>query len=562
MYCSFDIETSGLSPYKGARIFAYCIGYEDGSVEVSRYDKTKLQAFLNNVSIEKICHNLKFEYTFLKYEGYHIPPNTSLHDTMLMSQLLQNNNPHHSLDYLAWQFAKWPLELDKEIAAMGREYGGYQNIPNNYMHKYQVSDGQRTMLLFKTFWPYIEKECLADYQNEIELIKTTYEMEARGIMLHEKEMKSLGLWLEDEVAGIQDNLYKAVGEYLNLNSPIQVNHVLFKKLKLPVIKIKEDTGNFSTDKNVLLELRKMYPHPVIDLIIKQRSYTKGLAILRNYKKHSIDGIIHPTIKTNHAGTGREASERPNLQNVSKEEVLKNLFPVPSRKCFRPRPRFVFLLYDYSGIEIRLIADACGEEELIQLAGEGKDLHKPAVEIFFGKNFTKEQRTASKNGQFAIAYGAGAEALAQTLMISLEDAVKAKERYCTRFRKVGNYSASTIDEIRANGYIRTAFGRKLFINREMAYIGSNYRIQGTAAGIIKRAQNNIRKNISIPGLFLLLPIHDELIFELSRDLLSQKESISKKIAKEMTSMPEIKIRLDVEAKMTATNWNEAKEFKWI
>jgi DNA polymerase I len=586
-YCSFDIETTGLHPFTGVKIFAFCIGYMDGRVEVIRLDDkdklkpgegaSRLKEFLADTSISKICHNLKFEYTVCKLNGYHIPENTEWHDTMIMSQLLQNNNPRHSLDYLAWQFGRYPMAPDDEIAAMGKEYKGWQNVPVNKMKQYQITDGERTTLLFLTFWPHIKDNpaLLADYKEEIDLITNTFELENRGILLHEKETNRLEKWLHDEVNQIQNDLFKALGEYVNLNSSQQVAHILFKKLKLPIIALNEDTGNIKTSKDILFELKKTHPHPVIDLIMKQRSYVKGIGILNNYRRHAIDGVIHANIKTNFAITGRQASDSPNLQNVSKDDALKNPFPVPARKCFRPRPGFVFLMFDFSGIEMRLIVDDCGEEELLAICAEGGDLHKPAADIFFEDRFIKETdkakkkvlRSASKNGQFGIAYGSDSETLALTLMMSVEDGLKAKKRYCERFPKVGNYCANLIDEIRLKGHVIGAFGRKLYINRDQAYVGANAKIQHNAAGILKRAQNNIFKNIlnesSIykDALHMILPVHDELIFELSRDLLSERDTICRMIAKEMTTIPGIRVRLDVEAKMSTTTWADAKEFSF-
>ena len=584
---AFDIETTGLKAFRGAKVFAFCIGHMDGTVEVWRLDGKdkkdpalglkRLETFLADTSIEKVCHNVKFEYSILKENGFIIPENTVWHDTMLMSQILQNNNPHHSLDYLAWQFGQYPTDLDDIIVRMGKEYGGWQNIPVNKMYSYQVSDGERTVLLFRTFYPYFENDSrlMADYREEILTVTNTYQIERRGIMVHWNELAHLEEWLKDEVSKIQDDLYKSLGEYLNLNSPQQVSHILFKKLKLPIIKISEESRQAKTGKDVLFELKKISDHPVIDLIMKQRSYTKGIGTLKNYKKHAIGDIIHPNIKTNFALTGREASSEPNLQNVSKEEALKNPFPVPARKCFRPRLGFVFILFDYAGIEMRLIVEVCGEEELLTLANSGGDLHTPAAGLFFQDRFLKEEdkgkkkilRTASKNGQFGIAYGADFETLATTLMLSIPEAIAAKERYSQRFPKVANYATSTADEIRQKGYIENVFGRKLYINREMAYMGANYRIQSAAAGILKRGQNNIYRNIinkdaSLKDkLFVIMPIHDELIIEVSRELLPYRDELCQRIAHEMTSIPGIRVRLDAETKITTTTWNNAKEFNF-
>lgn len=270
IYKSFDVETTGLNAYRGAKIFAYCIGHEDGTVDVFRLDGKKeeaaanrfhLEMFFADTSIGKIAHNAKFEMSFLHCEGINVPEETEWHDTMIMSQLFRNLAPSHALDYLCWELAGMDRTLDVEVQKMGRAYGGYQNVPKNIMHEYQINDGLRTMLLFQLWFPLIQKEDFwKDYQNEIKLLPVIERMQHHGIDLCTQETDKLIKWLEDELEKVQNETYQQFNEYINLNSPDAVMRLLYKRLKLPVLEYTDD-GKPSTGKDPLLKLRKTHPHP-------------------------------------------------------------------------------------------------------------------------------------------------------------------------------------------------------------------------------------------------------------------------------------------------------------
>ena len=578
-YCSFDFETTGLSPFKGAVPFSYCIGHEDGRVGVYRLDgkdklknTLRLQRFWQDTSRAKICHNLKFELHFLKVLGIDIPEKTELHDTMIMSQLLRNDAVSHALDNLFWEMggdeSGKMKELDKKVERMGKAYGGYYKVPEYLMRQYQINDGVRTMLLFQLWIDDIKSNhrLYDDYRNEIELIKTTQRLEEYGINISPRHAKRLIDWMKDELDKVQNECFKMFGEYINLNSGDQVARVLYKKLKFPILEF-TDSGKPATGKEVILELQKKFQHSILDLILRQRSYTKGIAIVNGYLDHAVNGIIHPNIKTNHARTGRESSSDPNLQNVSKDAVLKNPYPVPARQCFICRRDHVLFFVDYSGIEMRLIIDTAEEESLIQLLKDGGDPHALAAELFYGDRFTKEKdpsikkvlRSASKNASFGKAYGAGLGSVAAALNLTTLEAEPGYKEYGRKLPKIFNFTNNISRIVREQGYIETAFGRKLNVSIDKAYIGANYVIQGTAAGILKRAQVRVDKYLKEKWgdqIRLVLPIHDELVISYPRDLLVEKNKILNDISEIMTSIDEIKVPLEVEWKITTTTWDKA------
>jgi len=588
---SIDIETTGLNPYKGAEIFSYCIGWdvdngEDCRVEVFRLDKDEtrnkqnwriLREFFADSSIVKIAHNYKFELGFLLQAGIDIPENTTWHDTMIMSQMLRNISVSHALSYLCWELGGYSREIDEKVKDSAKAVGGnYRLINEDLMTEYQIADGERPLLLYYTFFQRLteDKKLYKCYLQEIELVKVTQRMESLGIMIDRQNINELQDWLENELDKVQRESFALLGEYVNLNSDDQVARILFRKYQFPMRKLTE-TGKESTDKDVLSEMRKEFNHPIFDLILRQRSYSGGLATLKSYLKFAGETeTINPNINTNRARTGRQSSSVPNLQNVSKESALKNPYPVPLRKSFRARPKFVLLFVDQKGIEMRLIVDATREPELYDMIKKDPDadLHHPTVECFLGSkeanrllNEDKKQYTifryAYKNTGFCISYGGSIIKVALTLDKSVDEVRAGDTNYRARFQRINNFTPSIVEQVRDRGYIKTAFGRKLSIPFGKAYIGSNYLIQGTAAQILKIGQNRvdafIRKELN-DKMRMILCIHDELVFSFPRSLLKEKDWILPEISRIMINIPEIAVPLRVEWKMSTTDWNSAKE----
>jgi DNA polymerase-1 len=575
---SFDVETTGFRPYNGDRIFAYCIGDEEGKVKVKRVEKhpdNELQQFLNRISIEKVCHNLKFELGMLVAHNYKIPCNTTWHDTMIMSQLLDNLRPEHSLDYVAWILSGWSRDLDKEIKRLGRAFGGYQNIPRKKMEKYQIADGQRTMLLYYTWFPEIYKnpQLYTDYRNEIELIKVTQRMEQRGVVYAEKESKELLKIVEHEIEKAEIDLIDAVDDYYNLASPKQVSALLYGKLKLPILQ-RTSSGSPSVDKDTLSLLQEQTDHPIFDVLKRHRSYTKGRGIIKGYSQLTdANGIIHPNLKTNHAATGREACDTPNLQNVAKETKKDNPYTIAARRCFRAHEGFALMPVDQSGIELRLIIEAAGCKRMRQHLEKREHPHEVFAEMMFGNRYKGKRKTSdlydvSKNAHFALCYGASLQKIADTLKISIYEAEPGYKKYCNQYPEIANLVSSGIDICKRNdGIVTTPFGRKLQIPYDKLYSWLNYYIQGTAAGIIKRGQVNIQKIIDNKSwknlVYIVLTVHDEIIFEVHESVVNTKylfNDLLHEIRNAMIAIPEINVPLEVEFSLAKNGktWAEAEE----
>ena len=175
---SFDVETTGLRPYHGDKIFAYCIGYTDGNVDVFRLRKQKdcdkLQDLFYDTSIAKIAHNAKFELSMLKSNGIYVPEKTIWHDTMVMAQELDNTMISYDLDTLAWMFCFYPRGIDSKMKKRAKLLGGFHKVPAAEMEKYQKLDGERTMALYLTFKQFMDHGLYNDYMNEMDLIRSKF----------------------------------------------------------------------------------------------------------------------------------------------------------------------------------------------------------------------------------------------------------------------------------------------------------------------------------------------------------------------------------------------------
>lgn len=568
-------------------MFSYCIGRLDGDeikVDIYRLDASEterkrgievLQRFFNDTTIEKVGHNIKFDLKFARHLGIKIPRETVIHDTMIMSQLQNNLAPSHGLKEIMWRLRGTPRDTEKAVRQMAAARGGYHRVPDHIMRKYQFEDGENALLLALLWLPKLKKEpkVWADYRNEMDLIWHTIRMEEFGLMLDIREARKTLDWLEEELHQINQRCLALFGSIPNLNSAAEVNYHLYKKLKLPVLEYTAG-GAPSADKDVILKLREEHYHPFLDDIIKQRSYTKGVAMLSNYMEHADSSyIIHPNIKTNEARTGRQASDNPPLQNVAKQPGLKTPFAVPLRRVFRCHPGHVMPLCDYAAIELRLIIDRAGEQSWIDLLKNHGDPHNEAGAVWFGdwvrpelrwsaradKAARKPLRDAGKNATFGKGYGAGLPKIAATLGLSLDEAKPGFDTFCRTWPKVAYFTNISAKKVLEQGYVETPFGRKLRVEKGMAHAGANYDIQGTAAGILKRAQVRVGEYLDKhwPEVRMVLPVHDELIFSYPRNLLPYKNEVLKEISTLMTQMAEIKVPLEVEWKQTTTTWADAR-----
>jgi len=610
---SYDTETTGLCPHlDGVKMFAFSTCTPSGITNVHRLDGSRVRQIMGHKALynlwvkdsrfTKIMHNAKFDLGFTEKE-LGIPVSLGpFHDTSIQSHICQSHHPTHRLKDLAWELAGIPRDDETAIKSFirGQNSFNYQIVPEDVMTTYQRLDAERCMLLHLFFHPMIlaNKQWREIYQMELDLIRVTLRMERRGLMLNRHKCEQVISKLKHDIQDVREEFgeiaKKHTGEPFSPTQTAKVAHLLFDVLKLPVLKRTKVTEQPSTDKDdALLPLRLTNPHPVIDLILKYRSWSHGISILTSYLEHAdAGGIIHPDIRTCGATrTGRESCSRPNLQNVEKLGVLKNPFPIPARTVFRPRPGYVNFHIDYAGIELRLLVDSSGDDILLrELKKQDGDPHAMAARVFYPP-FTPEERRefsavdniiqqgfssfkkgdaewstlrgSAKNCNFAIPYGSGASTASTILAIPPELGRRRYAKYQRKFPRLCNLSSKIQADVRESGYITTKFGRRLYVPRNKPFYGTNYYIQGTAAGVLKRAQVRVAKILEEQTggeVALLLPIHDEVIIECPRKRLKDAQEVFQNVRAAMEDFPQFKVPMKVEIKIATASWARQTDFE--
>jgi DNA polymerase I-like protein with 3'-5' exonuclease and polymerase domains len=551
---AFDYETTGFQHNPDARIFSVSFTWLDGHTEVHYGNFMQRLVDFWKSPCTGIAHNIKFELAFTLKHKIIRNPKKILHDTMIMSQYVDNLQHSHSLDYVATRYAGHIDEWDKYDEAVHRAskiYGTYDKIPKHIMLPYQKNDTERTMLLYRLLWSHVKPQ--SEYWNEIELVKTTMEFENNGIMVHEPNTLKLIKWAEGELSKAIQKADAIAGRHVNLLSVPQMQRLLFQELCLPY---KE-----SLDKENLDLLFDETKHPIIDCIRRARAYKNGISTIQSYLDLAIDGILYPNILTNPLVTGRQASHNPNMQNVRKEVKAGQEYTIPARQCFMPRPGHFLLLVDESGIEMRLGVQGTGSKRLIKLCAEDFDFHAAYATSFYGKRFTEEKnekiksalRSRAKNGRFARFYGAGLHTLSKTLGLPEEQVRAGIERDKAEFPEFEQYMDDCTLTARRTGQIETFFGRSLRVERQRPYSATDYCIQGSAAALFKHAQNSVHRNVK--EVKILLPVHDELVMEVDNYYFKNVKELMAKIKPYMINFPQITVPLNAEFAIGKETWND-------
>lgn len=583
---AYDTETTGLDYHRGDKMFSYATCSEDQKLDVRRLDRpsTKtanadhLRALWLGAGkrIPKVMHNAKFDIRMTElYVGQELDGNV-VHDTYVMAKLLMTDHYSHSLDDLAWDLCGYSRAADKAIKPYTVGGKGYERVPEHLMDAYQRADVDRTMSLFLFFWPKIkaDPQLLEIYSHEIRLIWATLRIEQRGVMINRNRCREL-------IAELATKEQDTVNQLRNLTYPgfkpgnsDQVAHLLYDVLKYKVIK-KTKTGKRAVDKHTMAALREVKDDPRLGLIQAYRSWVRGQSIVASYMDLADQyGIIHPQINTVGAQTGRESCSKPNLQNVEQEGVLLNPYPIPARRCFRPRAGYVNFHVDYKGIEMRILVQYSGEDcmvERLKTKIPDDDVHDIAATLFYGDRYTKckdpkEKKTlrkAAKNANFAIPYGAGWKKVVTTLGLDAKVGHEAYTRYCKALPKLAALPHDVVHEIRETGYATTLFGRQIYVPKNHAFKGMNFKVQGTAAEVCKRAQVYLHEWLSKdePDVHIILPIHDEIVFGVPNRLLepTKLRRLMMGIRERMIYCPQMEVPLEVEVEYTTTSWAIKKPY---
>ncbi len=395
---------------------------------------------------------------------------------------------------------------------------------------------------------------------EMPVVFVLSDMEKEGICMDAEALQEYGAQLSVSIAEIEKKIYGQAGEEFNINSPKQLGVILFEKLQLPNGK-KTKTG-YSTSAEVLEKLAPDYP--IVSDILYYRQLAKLKSTYADGLVNFVDenGKIHTTFHQTITATGRLSSTDPNLQNIPIRIELGKLI----RKVFHPMPGNLFVDSDYSQIELRVLADMSGDEQLIAAFRDGQDIHRTTASQVFHVPFdevTALQRRNAKAVNFGIVYGISAFGLAQDLNISRGEAQDYIDRYFATYPKIKSFLDHAVQEAKEKGYIRTRFSRIRpipelssgnFMQRQFGErVAMNSPIQGTAADIIKIAMIRVHDRLLKENFKsrLILQVHDELLVETAAE---EKERVIALLEEEMRGAASLSVELAVTTE-TGDNWYE-------
>lgn len=568
----FDTETTSLNELE-AELVGMSFSYKKGLayyIPLSEKREEVLETleifrpFFEKEDILKVAHNLKFDYKVLNQYGIEVKE--EIFDTMIAHYLL-NPDGRHGMDYLSEVYLNYkPVSIETLIGKKGKNQGNFRDVELNAATQYAAEDADITFQLYELFAPQLKKENLEDlfYKIEIPLMRVLAKMELAGIFLNEKWLAQESIDLESDLKNLESKIFELSEEEFNMNSPKQLGEILFEKLKLDPKAKKTKTGQYATSEDILQKLSSK--HEIIKHILEYRTYQKLKSTYVDALPSQIDKTdnrVHTNFSQTTAATGRLASVNPNLQNIP----IRTLRGQQIRGAFVAGEGKKLISADYSQIELRLIAEISGEENMIKAFQNGEDIHASTASKLFKiplDEVTKTQRSQAKTVNFGIIYGQGAFALAEQTGLSRTEAKQLIDSYYETYPKLKEFMAEQVKKAREIGYVETILGRKRhlkdinsnnFVVRGHAERNAiNAPIQGSAADIIKIAMIHIDEKISSQNLEtkMLLQVHDELIFETP---ISEVETASKLIKTEMESAVKTNVPLVVEVGV-GDNWLEA------
>ncbi len=520
----------------------------------------ELKGIIEDHTIGKTGHNIKYDLIILKQEGLNLKGLSF--DTMLASYLLNPNKANHNLTGVAME--RLGMKKLSFSDVLGKDKKDFSEVTIEKATEYSGEDAAATLMLKKEFEPEIEKQGLSKLLNEMEipLIEVLADMEMAGVRIDLKLMERFSKKMASELSSIEKRIYFTAGEEFNINSPKQLQEILFEKLGLKPIK-KTKTG-FSTNADVLeqLSLQHELPKEIIEFrtLSKLKStYVDALPRLINPKT----GRLHTSFNQTVTATGRLSSSEPNLQNIP----IRGAWGTKIREAFIADKGSLLLSSDYSQIELRIFAHLSEDQGLVEAFREDGDIHtRTACEIFDvePEKVDTEMRRSAKTVNFGIVYGISPYGLSQQLRIHPDEAKQYIDAYFARHSGVKKYIQRLIDDATENGYVTTLYGRKRAIpelrstNRNMKQLGerlaTNTPVQGTAADIIKVSMINIWKRMKKEKLKsrMLLQVHDELLFEV---LEKEVKKMEKLVREEMENAIELMVPIRVDLG-TGKNWAEA------
>jgi len=517
-----------------------------------------------NEEILKVGQNLKYDLEVL--HNYGIVLKGKMWDTMIAHYLIQPEL-RHNMDYMAEIYLNYQtVHIDELIGPKGKNQRSMRDLSPTDVYEYACEDADITLQLKNKLEAELQKyECEhLFYEIEMPLMPVLAEMEMNGVCLDTESLAETSKQFTQRMMDIEKRIYELAGEPFNIASPKQVGDILFEKLKIVEKPKKTKRGQYVTSEEVLQQLR--HKHEIVELILDHRGLKKLLGTYIEALPKLINprtGHIHTSFNQTITATGRLSSSDPNLQNIPiRGEDGKEI-----RKAFIPEPGCLFFSADYSQIELRVMAHLSGDEQMIKVFREGKDLHAATAANIYKKpieEVTRDERTKSKRANFGIIYGITVFGLAERLDIPRDEAKMLIDGYFDTFPQVHQYMEESKEIARKQGYVTTLFGRRRYlpdINSANSVVRGfaernaiNAPIQGTAADIIKVAMIRIFNRFKKEGIQskMILQVHDELNFSVYPE---EKEKVERIVLEEMQGAFDMKVPLVADSGF-GENWLEA------
>ncbi len=597
-----DTETTGLDPMR-CRLVGLCLATKPGAgvyIPVRSPDSAShldehtvldaLRPILEDPAIPKTGHNLKYDVNVLRNVGVEL--RGVAFDTMIASFLIDSSRSSHGMDALALALLGHSCVPIRDLIGSGKHQRTFDTVPIDAATQYAAEDADISLRLYEKMAPQIKAMGFTRLFHDVELplVEVLAEMEFNGVLVDAAELDRQSARLNARLTELRSDIDAAAPRPFNPDSPKQLAAILFNPPDDPVEpglglgSVKKTRTGRSTDVEVLERLAAdaSVDSPLPGLILEHRQLAKLIGTYLVALKDAINprtGRVHASFHQTGAATGRLSSSDPNLQNIPiRTEIGREI-----RRAFRAPAGRMLITADYSQIELRLLAHLSKDEALSRAFHAGEDIHRAVAAEIHGvplERVTKEQRSGAKMVNFGIVYGVTAFGLARRLGVSNDEAATIIDDYKKRFPGITLFLAECVEHAKRHGYVETALGRRRAVPQVHARnpneralgerIAINSVVQGSAADLIKIAMVDLHRRLSpsasawrvssgqsgapeIPGVLMLLQIHDELVFEAPADVAEEARRL---IAGRMESAMRLDVPLVVDSAVSET-WFEGK-----
>ena len=528
------------------------------------YVLQKLKPWLEDKEAKKIGHNLKYDSHIFANHGIEL--NGTDFDSMLESYVLNSTATRHNLNAVAKRYLNLDTTSYEDVAGKGAKQIGFNQVSLEDAIHYAAEDADVSFQLHQTLHPKLmEINSLAKLYTDMEapLLKVLQTIERNGVLIDESMLQKQSDQFAITLKELESKAYSLAGAEFNLNSPKQLQEILYDKLSLPILK-KTPKGQPSTAENVLQRLAADFP--IVQTILNYRTtaklkttYTDKLPLMVNQDTGRVHTSYHQAV----TATGRLSSSDPNLQNIPIRTVEGRRI----RQAFIAPKGFQILAADYSQIELRIMAHNSQDPGLLDAFQAGLDIHQAtAAEIFAVdlQSVSAEQRRSAKAINFGLIYGMSAFGLTRQLGITRGDAQEYIELYFARYPKVKEYMDAIRNQARESGFVETVFGRRLYLpdidsrnyqRRQYAERSAiNAPMQGTAADIIKKAMIDLEQRLVAESINakIIMQVHDELVLEVED---SSVGAVSEFVTEAMGKAADLDVALKVDLGV-GENWDQA------